>query len=98
MYPKETPLFRDLMPYAGRLVEENRWIKMAEILPWYELDVIYRRYFDDRKVSVEKKCRLITGLMVGQMILDIIDREIVSFFHENPYFQYNGYDGWVSSI
>ena len=88
MYPKETPLFKELNPYSGQIDEENRWIKMAEMLPWDEVDGIYRRYFDDRKQSVIKKCRLIMGMMMGQMILEMSDRDIVSYFHENPYFQY----------
>lgn len=65
MYPKEIPLFKELIPYSGRIDAETRWIKMAEMLPWAELDRIYRRYFDDGKQGVIKKCRLITGLMVG---------------------------------
>jgi hypothetical protein len=99
MYPKEMPLFKELMPYSGQIDAENRWVKMAEMLPWDELDGIYRRYFDDRRQGVIKKCRLITGLMVGQMILEMSDREIVSFFHENPYFQYFcGQDTFVARL
>lgn len=93
------PLFKELMPYAGQIDEENRWIKMAGLLPWDELDGIYLRYFDDRKHGVIKKCRLIMGLMVGQMIMEMSDREIVSFFHENPYFQYFcGQDTFVAKL
>ncbi len=99
MYPKEIPLFKELMPYSGQIDLENRWIKMAEILPWDELDGIYQRYFDDRKLSVVKKCRLIMGLMVGQMILEMSDRQIVEYFHENPYFQYFcGQDTFVTKL
>ena len=36
MHTKTVPLFKELMPYAGQIDEENRWIKMAELLPWYE--------------------------------------------------------------
>ena len=61
---------------------------MAEILPWDELETAYRKYFDSSKQSIIKKGRLITGLLVGQMIVEMSDREIVGYFHENPYFQY----------
>jgi len=37
---------------------------------------------------VRNGCRLILGLMLGQMFLKLSDREIVDYFHENPYFQY----------
>jgi len=76
------------MPYSGQIDLENRWVKMAEMLPWDELEMAYRKYFDCSKQSVIKKGRLITGLLVGQMIVEMSDREIVGYFHENPYFQY----------
>lgn len=97
MYTKEIPLFKELLPYSGEIDLENRWVKMAEILPWDELEASYRRYFDESKQSTIKKCRLITGLLVGQMIVEMSDREIVGYFHENPYFQYFcGQDTFVS--
>lgn len=58
------------------------------MLPWDELESAYRKYFDDSKQSVIKKGRLIIDLLVGQMIVEMSDREIVGYFHENPYFQY----------
>jgi hypothetical protein len=88
MYTNEIPLFKELMPYSGQIDLENRWVKMAEMLPWEELEMAYRKYFDCSKQSVIKKGRLITGLLVGQMIVEMSDREIVGYFHENPYFQY----------
>ena len=58
------------------------------MVPWEEMDMIYRRYFDEGKQSVIKSSRLILGLMLGQMLLEQSDRAIVEYFHENPYFQY----------
>ena len=61
---------------------------MAKLVPWGKLDAIYRRYFDNKKSTVIKPCRLILGLMLGQMLLKLADRPIIEVFHENPYFQY----------
>lgn len=88
MLQEQLPLFKELVPYSGKIDLENRWIKMAEMVPWDELTPIYNRYFDRRRLKVVKSCQLIMGLMIGQMILKLSDRDIVSFFHENPYFQY----------
>lgn len=88
MYSEQVPLFKELTPFGGKLDEKNRWIQMANLVPWDEVESIYRSYFDLTKQSVLKNGRLILGLMIGQMILEMSDREIVEHFHENPYFQY----------
>ena len=31
--------------FEGRLNPENRWIKMAERLPWHELEADYAKHF-----------------------------------------------------
>jgi len=33
-------LFEDFfLPFGGKLSGANRWIKLAELIPWYELEV-----------------------------------------------------------
>ena len=96
MYLEQLPIFKDLVPYSGKIDENNRWIKLAKLVPWVKLDAIYRRYFDEQKGAVLKPCRLILGLMLGQMLLKLADRPIIDYFHENPYFQYFcGQDSFV---
>ena len=85
---EQLPIFKELTPYSGKIDQDNRWIKLSKLVPWTELDSIYRTYFDDSKQSIVKKSRLILGMMLGQMILELGDRPIVDYFHENPYFQY----------
>ena len=99
MYPEQLPIFKDLNPYSGQIDTNNRWIKLAKLVPWEEMDVIYRKHFDTKKLSVIKNCRLIMGLILGQMFLELSDREIVDYFHENPYFQYFcGKDTFVAKL
>ena len=88
MYLKQLPLFKNLNPYSGEIDQNNRWIKVAELVPWREIEGLYLRYFHPGKLGVIKNSRLIVGLMLGQMIEEKSDREIVAYFHENPYFQY----------
>ena len=88
MYLNQLPIFKELTPYSGQIDTHNRWIKLAELVPWDQMDVIYRGYFDNGKQSVIKTSRLILGLMLGQMLLELGDRPILEYFHENPYFQY----------
>ncbi len=88
MHTRQLPIFKDLNPYCGRIDQNNRWIKLAELVPWEEMNVLYLMHFDPQKHSVLKSNRLILGLLLGQMLLDLDDRGIVEYFHENPYFQY----------
>ena len=99
MNNRQLPLFKELMPYGGKIDENNRWIKMADLVPWDVMAVIYAQYFDSKKLGLVKKNRLILGLLIGQVLLNMSDREIVAYFHENPYFQYFcGYDHFVPKM
>jgi len=84
----QLPIFKELAPYSGQIDIHNRWIKLADLVPWDEMDVIYRKHFNKSKQTVIKNSRLILGLMLGQMLLELSDRPILDYFHENPYFQY----------
>lgn len=84
----QLPIFQELSPYSGRIDWNNRWIKLAELVPWDEMNELYLTYFDETKHGVLKKNRLILGLLLGQMLLRLDDRGIIEYFHENPYFQY----------
>ena len=88
MYIKQVPLFKEIAPYSTHLDETNKWLKLARMVPWAELDTLYRTYFDPKNRSTTKGCRLILGLFLGQMLMEMSDRKIVEHFHENPYFQY----------
>ena len=80
----QLPIFKELNPYSGEIDKNNRWIKLSRLVPWQEMDEIYRRHFSKGKQTVIKSSRLILGLILGQMILELGDRLIVEYFHENP--------------
>ena len=88
MYIEQQPIFKDLCPYSGGIDTKNRWIKLSKLVPWDEIEPIYRKHFDNSKQTVIKSCRLIMGLILGQMLMKLSDVDIVDYFHENPYFQY----------
>lgn len=97
MYPNQLPIFKELAPYTGGIDEENRWIKLAQLVPWDEIEGHYRSAFAACKQSVLKPGRLILGLWLGQMLMNLSDRDIVEYFHENPYFQFFcGQDSFVA--
>jgi hypothetical protein len=32
------PLFKELFPFGGQLEEDNRWMRIAKLIPWRELE------------------------------------------------------------
>ena len=89
-------LFTEIMPFGGKLNSENRWMKLHDLIPWEEMEDIYRKYFSELG-RPGKDSQLINGLMIVKHQTVLSDKEVVEYFLENPYVQYFcGYDQFVS--
>jgi len=94
---KTLPLFPELFPLGGGLDQENRWLKLAGLIPWEEVEQIYRRHFTAGKGRPAKDSRLMIGLLLVKHIKGVSDRAVVTEFMESPYIQaLCGYDGFVT--
>ena len=88
-------LFAELLPFGGKLNVKNRWIRKHDMIPWEELEKIYRRYFS-KLGRPGKDSQLINGLLIVKHQMVLSDKEVVELFLENPYVQYFcGYDQFV---
>lgn len=88
-------LFSDILPYGGKLEEDNQWIKLSKIIPWKKIEGIYAKYFSDTG-RPGKDSRLVTGLMIVKHRKSYSDRDLIDEFLENVYVQYFcGYDQFV---
>jgi hypothetical protein len=67
-------LFSEMMPFGGKLNSDNRWMKLRAIIPWEELEKIYRKYFSDVG-RPGKDSQLVNGLMVVKHQKVISDEE-----------------------
>lgn len=38
-------LFPELFPFGGKLDERNRWLRIADLIPWQDLEDEYRKAF-----------------------------------------------------
>ena len=75
--------------FEGRLNPENRWVKMAERLPWQELEADYARHFKScGRGEVALNVRVAMGALLIKEILGLSDRAVVDAVSENPYLQY----------
>ena len=66
----------------------NRWIKMADAIPWEQFEQKYARLFKGKKGNVAKPLRLALGALIIQTKYQYSDRELVEQLTENPYYQY----------
>ncbi|MDO8805058.1 MAG: transposase [Elusimicrobiota bacterium] len=80
-------LFGKLFHLGAKLADSNRWLKLAEILPWEKLDEAYGRYFSAGYGRPAKDSRLVAGLLVVKQLKNLSDEDAVAEFMESPYIQ-----------
>ena len=66
----------------------NRWVKMAQLIPWSEFEAEYAENFPRALGAPAKSFRMALGALIIKEKLGISDREIVEQIRENPYLQY----------
>jgi IS5 family transposase len=67
---------------------DNRWIKMANHIPWDEFEIKYAELFPSDTGNVAKPLRMALGSLIIQTKFQYSDRELVEQITENPYLQY----------
>ena len=75
-------------PMGLSLNLNNRWIKKAELIPWFELEFEYAKNFKNKKGNVAKPLRMVLGALLIQREYNFSDEEVVLQIQENPYFQF----------
>ena len=68
---------------------DNRWVKIAQIIPWSEFESEYAANFPADKGAPAKSFRMALGALIIKEKLGISDRETVEQIRENPYLQYS---------
>ena len=54
-------LFRDFLPFGGKLSEETRWVKAGRIMPWSGLETLYQSGFSRNHGRPGKEARKTIG-------------------------------------
>lgn len=77
------------LPFGGRLNPENRWVVLAQMIPWGQFERDYARTMKSatrgqRALSV----RMAFGALYIQQKKGLSDRDTVEEITENPYLQY----------
>lgn len=93
MYRKEPEgqlAFEDFyLPFGGKLNGENRWVRLADIIPWDLAESFYSEQFSQNPQGPPAKpARLALGALIIKERLGVSDEEAVEQIRENPYLQY----------
>jgi hypothetical protein len=75
-------------PHGGKLASDNRWVRMAQLIPWSEFEVEYAQNFADSMGAPAKSFGMALGALIIKEKLGTSDRETVEQIRENPYLQY----------
>ena len=88
-----------LMPFGDGLDPNNRWVRMAQLVPWHLVEEEYGRQFRrDRGGRRPLTARVALGALIVKERLGLTDRETVEQICENPYIQYFLGFGSFSSV
>lgn len=74
---------------GAQLSPENRWVKMAQIIPWARMEDLYHETFANPKVgNPAKACRMAIGSLLIKERLKLSDDETVAILLDSPYMQF----------
>ena len=72
------------LPFEGQLADDNRWVIMANLIPWSEFEVEYAQNFSVDLGDPAKYFRMALGALIIKYWLGTSDRETIEQIRENP--------------
>jgi len=75
-------------PFENSLSPDNRWVKLAKIIPWDDLANIYIKQLDSHSGRMSIDVRMVIGALIIKHKLGLDDRGTVEMISENVYLQY----------
>ncbi len=71
-------------PIGLKMNPENRWVKKAASIPWYDIEKKYAALFPSKTGMPAKPLQVALGSLLIQKQYDYSDRELVEQITENP--------------
>lgn len=85
--------------FGGKLRRDNRWVILADLLPWDEVEQRYRSLFAKDNGRPAIPLRVALGSLLIKERLKISDEETVEQIRETPYLQYFiGYESYRDEV
>jgi len=88
MYQKTSSQISFFLPFGGKLFSDNRWVKLANLLPWEEIEEEYAKNFPSRRGAPGKSARMALAALIIKEMLNLSDEDTVEAITETPGMQY----------
>jgi len=75
-------------PFYHGLDKDNRWVRLAQILPWEEMTKIYTQSLHKSFGRPAIPTRVVIGALIIKHKQRLSDEETIAAIQENPYLQY----------
>ncbi|MFN2153556.1 MAG: IS5 family transposase [Anaerolineales bacterium] len=77
------------LPFQGHLSRDNKWVKLAALIPWEQFEKRYQKNFSKRDTGYPAlSVRMALAALIIKEELGVSDRDCVEQITENPYLQY----------
>ena len=98
--PKYTPEFDQFdMVFGGSLKADNRWVILASLIPWKDVEEKYSKLFVANNGRPAIPVRVALGALIIKEKKNLSDEELVEDIRESPYLQFFlGYEGYKYEI
>jgi len=79
-----------ILPFGGKLSADNRWVKMAKLMPWDMVEDIYNKTmkYESKDGRPPIPARIAFGAIYIKGNESITDEKTLEYTMENPYVQY----------
>lgn len=86
-----------LLPFGKKLKKDNRWVKLAGMIPWGDFEEEYASNFKSKSRGEKAyNVRVALGTLIVKAMLAVSDAEVVNQIAENHYIQYFlGFSGYT---
>ena len=90
MYKEDDPQITLAEFYSpfGNLNPDNRWVKIADSIPWQQYEKEYAKQFSRKSGAPAIKFRMAMGTLLIKKRTGLSDKETMRAIYENPYMQY----------
>jgi len=76
------------LPFAGELNRNNRWVNLAEVMPWDDLSTVYNQALSEGTGRPGLPSRVVVGALIIKHLMKLTDEETIEQIRENPYLQF----------
>ncbi|MCP4568860.1 MAG: IS5 family transposase [FCB group bacterium] len=86
---KQLKLVEFQLPFGGELLASNRWVRLAQLIPWHEFEKQYCSNLSNSGQGPPAfSVRMALAALIIKERLGVTDEECVEQIRENPYLQY----------